>query len=521
MPDQSIFLSYRREDTAGETGRLAEHLERQFGANRVFFDIDAIAPGTDFVGALDQALDSTAVVLVLIGRRWLTATNADGTRRIDDPNDFVHREIAKSLERDARVIPVLLQNVSMPSAAELPPALASLATRQAMSIQHEEFGDDAKRLANAIAPFLGTPSKVESAGTPAGSKRRALVGLAVGALLVLVFAAVRWQRASTGAASVAATADSAKRSRQQLVDDLVKVAAQQGERQQFAEALATLDRAVVTDADVQRARTLQEDLAMRWIRALKVGEGQTFTDAMTVPLAVLDRAAPFAKNARQGDLLAHLGWAMFLRWRDRNGSPSPVDAYTRALAADSTNPFANAMLAHWILSYEDGPEAASRARQHFRIAADAGRELTEVRRLQLAALNNDRSVESRLETLRVLNEMRMRSEPRPPSVNDAWSIYYFALSGQASLTWSDLIKVLPPVEHLRTYRWAFSDHAQRDKNSGQQFRFYVARLGAAAGDTAAAADSLRALRSELAKGAGTLRDAVDAALAELAPRKPG
>ena len=43
---------------------------------------------------------------------------------------------------------------------------------------------------------------------------------------------------------------------------------------------------------------------MEWIRDLKVGEGQTFTDAMKVPLAVLDQSAPFATGQRQGDLLA-------------------------------------------------------------------------------------------------------------------------------------------------------------------------------------------------------------------------
>ena len=519
MAGNSVFISYRREDTAGEAGRLAEHLGRRFGAERVFFDIDGIAPGTDFVEALDRALDATAVVVVVIGRRWSTAANADGTRRIDDTSDFVHREIRTALDRGTRVIPVLVQNVSMPTAAELPAPLASLATRQAMSIQHEEFGDDATRLADAIAPLLGE-ARTRAAVPPAAGLHRGVIAIvALVTTLGLGFVAVRWQRASSGATVASARADSVRQLAQRQVDDLIRVAADQRDRQQFADAMSTLDRAVAIDADVARARTLQEDVAMQWIRNLKVGEGQTFTEAMTRPLAVLDRAAPFASGPRQGDLLAHIGWAMFLRWRDSNGNPTPVDAYKRALAADSVNPFANAMLGHWILSWDRDPKPTDRARPYFRVAADAGRDTGEVRRLQLAALKNDGSVESRLETVRVLNEMRVRSEPRPPSVNDAWSIYYFALNGQASLTVAELMQVVPPGEHLQTYRWAFEDYAERDESSRRQFRFYVARLRAEAGELAPATDSMRVLRRELGESSGMLRDAVDAALVELGARR--
>jgi hypothetical protein len=524
MASGSIFISYRREDSAGEAGRLAEHLVRRFGADRVFIDIDTIAPGTDFVDELGRALNTTAVVIVMIGRQWLSAANADGTRRLDDANDFVRREIETALQHGTRVIPVLVQNVSMPPAASLPAELASLATRQALSIQHEEFTADTERLADAIAPLLGEAPARSAASAPARSNRgtvAGVAGVAVVAVLVLGFAAVRWQRASTAAAAAVA-ADRAQQLRQRAVDDLVIIATEQRDRQQLADAMTTLDRATAMDADVRRARTLQEDVAMTWIRDLKVGEGQTFADAMIRPLAVLDRAAPFAHGARQGDLLAHLGWATFLRWRDSDRNLRPAEAYQRALAADPGNPFANVMLGHWILSWEHGPDALARARQYFRTAVDAGRELGEVRRFQLAALGNDGSVESRLETVRVMNEMRTRTQPLPPGiVSSAWSMYYFALNGHASLSVSDLMHVLPPTDHLQTYRWAFEDYAQRDDGSRLQFRFYVARLRAAAGETASAADSLRVLRKELGNNSGPLRDAVDAALKELKTRNPG
>ena len=255
---------------------------------------------------------------------------------------------------------------------------------------------------------------------------------------------------------------------------------------------------------------------MQWIRDLKVSEGENFGDAMARPLAVLDRAAPFAHGARQGDLLAHLGWAMFLRWRDGDRALRPVDAYMRALAADSVNPFANVFLGHWILSWDGGANVLERAQQRFRIAVDAGRESAEVRRFQLAALKNDGSVASRLETVRVMNEMRVRAQPLPSgSESNAWSIYYFALNGQASLTVSDLMRVLPPADHLLTFQWAFAEYAHDDSGKGVQFRFYLARLRAELGESPAAVDSLRVLKKELGNNSGMLLDAVNAALKTL------
>jgi hypothetical protein len=41
-----IFISYRREDTRGDAGRLAGDLKQRLGNNQVFRDIDTIEPGS-------------------------------------------------------------------------------------------------------------------------------------------------------------------------------------------------------------------------------------------------------------------------------------------------------------------------------------------------------------------------------------------------------------------------------------------------------------------------------------------
>src|SRR4029077_277460 len=117
-----IFLSYRREETRWAAGRLFDRLSRRFGKDQVFKDVDSIQLGDDFVEKITSAVGSCDVLLALIGDRWLTITDQDGQRRIDDDNDFVRLEIEAALTRNVRVIPILVEGAHMPRAADLPPS---------------------------------------------------------------------------------------------------------------------------------------------------------------------------------------------------------------------------------------------------------------------------------------------------------------------------------------------------------------------------------------------------------------
>jgi TIR domain len=139
----SIFLSYRRDDTSGEAGRLAEELSRRFGRSSVFIDIDAISPGINFEERIRDALDSCQVALVLIGDRWLTETLPDGRRRIDDDGDYVRMEVAAALARpDVTVVPVLVEGAPIPNTLDLPPDLSSLAKRNALELNSKRWRYD-------------------------------------------------------------------------------------------------------------------------------------------------------------------------------------------------------------------------------------------------------------------------------------------------------------------------------------------------------------------------------------------
>ena len=152
-----IFLSYRRDDTSGYAGRLYDRLVARFGADSIFRDIDALSPGVDFVEAIETAVASCRAVVVLIGREWLRVTTPDGRRRLDDPDDFVRLEIAAALERGIRIIPVLVEEATMPATAELPAPIARLGRFNALEISDTRWDYDVGRLIDVLDDSVPSP----------------------------------------------------------------------------------------------------------------------------------------------------------------------------------------------------------------------------------------------------------------------------------------------------------------------------------------------------------------------------
>ncbi len=145
-----IFISYRRTDSAGYAGRIYDRLTAHFGVDAVFMDVDTIEAGVDFVEVLQNAVQSCDVLVALIGRRWLNIKDVNGKRRLDNPEDFVRVEIAAALDRDIRVIPVLVDGAPMPLSTELPGNLKPLARRNALQVNHHSFNADAYRLISQL-----------------------------------------------------------------------------------------------------------------------------------------------------------------------------------------------------------------------------------------------------------------------------------------------------------------------------------------------------------------------------------
>jgi hypothetical protein len=161
-----IFISYRREDSSAAAGRLHDRLQDHYGRDNVFMDVDNIEPGLDFIEVIERTVASCDVLIALIGRQWLTITDADGQRRLDNPEDFVRYEIATALKRNIRVIPALIQGALMPRAPQLPEDLQPLTRRNALELSDAHFHRDVDGLIEALHRVLGlAPSLPSQAGT--------------------------------------------------------------------------------------------------------------------------------------------------------------------------------------------------------------------------------------------------------------------------------------------------------------------------------------------------------------------
>ena len=130
-----IFISYRRDNSAGTAGRLHDRLAEQFGHKNLFIDVDNVPAGTDFVEYLGEQVAICDIFLCAIGPHWLDNKDDKGHRRLDQPDDFVRIEMRKR-SSEIPVIPVLIDSARVPKASELPDDLATITRRQAVELRN-------------------------------------------------------------------------------------------------------------------------------------------------------------------------------------------------------------------------------------------------------------------------------------------------------------------------------------------------------------------------------------------------
>lgn len=151
---KKIFISYRREDSADVCGRLYDWLTYRLPPEEVFKDIDSIPVGDDFVRVVGGSITQCAVMLLVIGPRWLVG--AEG------PSPYVRMEIELALRYQVKIIPVLVHGAQMPAAQTLAPSLRALVSLNASAVRllDPDFGTDMERLART----LGVPTTVRPPG---------------------------------------------------------------------------------------------------------------------------------------------------------------------------------------------------------------------------------------------------------------------------------------------------------------------------------------------------------------------
>ena len=148
-----VFISYRRNDSAGYAHAVYHGLLQHFSKDQLFMDVDTVEPGVDFISVIEEAVGKCDALLAVIGKRWAMA-GSDTRSRLDDANDFVRLEISTALERNIRVIPVLVDGMTIPSAETLPDVLKPRSRRNAMEISNTRFNFDIERLVTAVRRII-------------------------------------------------------------------------------------------------------------------------------------------------------------------------------------------------------------------------------------------------------------------------------------------------------------------------------------------------------------------------------
>jgi|GEM_PF-4892470 len=154
-----IFINYRRSDTSAEAQNLHSSLSKIFGKSSVFLDVHDIPAGENWVDALKDSGAAAKVLLVLIGDKWLEQ-NEKGKCRLENPKDWVRKEIETALKQNLVAIPVLFDQVSMPEKDNLPESIRNMTDCNAISIRHDSFHQDVNRLVKEIEPHVDSTFKI-------------------------------------------------------------------------------------------------------------------------------------------------------------------------------------------------------------------------------------------------------------------------------------------------------------------------------------------------------------------------
>jgi hypothetical protein len=464
-----IFVSYSSKyQTICDRLQLALEAD---GRHEVFVDRAELTPGRPFDEALRQGIAQCDLLIFLVSPESV----AQGSYALAE------LEIAKRQWRHpgGHVLPV---KVAATPTESIPPYL------RAVTIL-EPRGD-------VVAE---TAAAVDAVRPPRRGRAIALVAAAILLAGGTALGFVQWQKQRADAADAATRSATARAL---------------CESRDYALGWQRYDEAVARHPGRPTLRQERETCGMAWLRDIRVREGrETFTDIVNRVLPVLAEGASSATGRRAADLLAHMGWADFLRIRDGATGLDPVAHYRKALAAESVNVYAHAMWGHRIMVIR-GP--IEEAKQHFAVALSSGRERAYARRLEFAAMLYNREPAGQVEAARVAAEMRKGGEVVDPDLRERlWTDVYY--DGLLTRNRRDaFLSAMRETDGAATFRWLYpEDQVRPDRN--RAWRFMMALLEESAGDRTSARTRLESLRGELLRehASGPLLDDTDAALKRL------
>jgi hypothetical protein len=472
----TVFISYASEQE--ETARRIE-LSLEGDGHSVFCDRSSLPSGESFDARIRAAIDESDLIVFLISR----ASISHGRYTLTELKFAEH----KWAHPAGHVLPVLVEPVAIDAIPTYLRAVTILNPRG--NLTAEVAGDVARMSASWWRKMLAPRRLVPPAIV-------VVAVLAAGVWTLLP----RYLERREQAAQVAA---------------LVQQSQERTTAGEYHTAWKLLEQARTTAPHSIEVSESQERLAMERLRRVGVdlfgGDRSALLGLVDETLPALSRGATRARGERLADLLAHTGWAEYVRQLGGVAGSHPADHYRRALEVDSRNVYAHAMWGFDLLRERRSSTALADATRHFSAAVASERDRHYVRHVQIGALLQTYTnvwiadTEREGEALRVANEMRINGETRPKGWQPGslrrtlWAIYHFDVVASDRL--EPLLTALPPVEHLATFRWLFPEEELPESDgapSAFNYLFVLAQLQEQSGGRNAALDSYRRLLREAA-----------------------
>jgi len=280
---------------------------------------------------------------------------------------------------------------------------------------------------------------------------------------------------------------------------------QQMQREDYSLAYRSFKHAAELDPIDRGAQEKETQAAMLWLENADATEKHSFTDVADQLLPVFDSALMKAKGQAAGDILAHVAWANFLKYREGGRQGTDVDGNLKAaFAADPSNVYAHAMSGLWIL-WTGGDIKSAEA--HFNAALATGRVKNYVRDMQLSALQNSSKIENDAEEFRVANDMRKAGETMPSEYQGRifWNDFASHFHDRDAL--SVVLKALPPTDAEATYDWLDGNKDGKAKTWNREF--VMANLKEITGDTDGALSAYETLQKQMKNSDYSLLSVVD------------
>jgi hypothetical protein len=473
---RTVFLSYSSpQSEAAQSIQLS--LEGE--GHSVFRDRSALPAGHSFDGRIRAAVEESDLFIFLISRDSVS------------PGRYTLTELKFAEEKwrhpSGHVLPVLIEPVPKQS---IPRFLRAVTILQPVG--------------NVAAEVAATVDRMTQ---PWWRWFVRFPGLALLVLVALLVFGTLWQ----GLSWQLQLRDQARQ-----VTELLQQSRLQFDSRNYASAWNLLEQAGAIHPESAEVIDAQERLAMEWLENARGSQlTGTLKEIAEKVSPVLSRGAIAAEGERAADLIAHMGWADFLRLREGAPGLDPAQHYRRAIEIDRDNVFAHTMSGFEILRRRGSLADANR---HFATALQSKRKREYVRHMQISALLWAGDAELENQAIRLANEIRTAGETMPAGVPESsdkwrlWNIYYSRLVNGRDK--SQFLAALSPAEHLATFRWLYPED-QLPKEKYLQHLYILAQLQELNDERTDALASYRRLRSQLGGNPGRLLDGANAAIERL------